>query len=574
MRRPFLIAILIAAALVNLAVWAVPNRPVSVLSPPGGKLLSISFAPFHDGQSPLTHDYPSAAEIEQDLRVIAGQVSGVRTYTSLEGMEDVPPLARKYGLAVTLGVWLGVKPLNNELEVASAIKLANQYPDVVKRVIVGNEVLLRGDLTPAQLAGYIARVKRSIRQPVSTADVWEYWLRYPDMANSVDFITIHLLPYWENDPAGVDTAAARILDAYGQISARFPGKPILVGEAGWPTAGRSRGPAVPGVVNKARFDAAFMRVAHEHGFDYNLIEAFDQRWKIKLEGTVGGKWGLYSAGRQPKYTVGDAVVEDAGWPFKASLSALLMLGLMTRLLRARPNLPATGIAVLAAFSQGFAAAFVHAADIAVSWHYYLHDLALAGLMLALQAVLAVAILVEIAALWSTPAVLHDATEPEPLEGAALVFWGGKAMTLLATLAVVWTALLIFDGRYRDFPVAPYLIPALGLFGLALCRAVRRPAGCDLAAALSASHLLGTYAQTANASAWQRSLFAALATVPVAGFFAIALPLGAAGIVLREGTVNHEAMVWAGLLITLALPWLATVTATRHGTEPLPPGRDL
>ena len=574
MRSPILYAILIAAALANLAVWALPNRPVALESPPGGKLLSISFAPFRDGQSPLTQTFPSTAEIEQDLRVIAGQVSGVRTYTSLEGMESVPAFARKYGLTVTLGIWLGVKPLTNELEVTSGIKLANQYPDVIKRVIVGNEVLLRNDLTPAQLAGYIARVKRSINQPVSTADVWEYWLLHPEMAQSVDFITIHLLPYWENDPAGVDTAAARILDAYHQIATRFPGKPILVGEAGWPTAGRTRGPAVPGVVNKARFDAAFMRVAAEHTFDYNLIEAFDQRWKIKLEGTVGGKWGLYDADRKPKYKIGEPVIEDAAWPLKAGLATLLMLGVMTCLLRARPELPTAGAAVLAVFSQGFAAAFVHAADIAVSWHYYPYDLALAALLLVLQAVLAAAILVEIAALWSEPAVLHDAAEPEPIEGAALVFWGGKAMALLTALAILWTVLLIADGRYRDFPVSSYLIPALGLLGLALCRAIRRPTGCDLAAALSASHLLGTYAQTANAPAWSRSLFKALATVPVAGSFAIALPLGALGIVWNEGTVNHEAMIWAGLQVILAIPWLATVAATQHGTEPLPPGRQL
>ncbi|MEI6559288.1 MAG: glycosyl hydrolase family 17 protein [Rhodospirillaceae bacterium] len=574
MHRPAIFAILIAAALANLALWAVPNRPVTVASPPGGKLLSISFAPFRDGQSPLTRRYPSADEIEQDLRLIAGQAAGVRTYTSLEGMESVPALARKYGLTVTLGVWLGITPLLNELEVTSAITLANQYPDVVKRVIVGNEVLLRNDLSPAQLAGYITRVKRSIRQPVSTADVWEYWLRYPEMAGLVDFITIHLLPYWENNPAGVDTAAARVLDAYQQIATRFPGKPILVGEAGWPTAGRSRGPAVPGVVNKARFDAAFMAVATAHAFDYNLIEAFDQHWKIKQEGTVGGTWGLYTAGRSPKYTVGEPVVEDPGWPWKAGLATALMLGIMAWMLRRRPTLAPGGVAALALFAQAFAAALVHAADIALSWHFYPQDLALAALMLVLQAVLGAGILVRIAKLWSRPAVLHDASEPDPAEGAALVFLSGKAMTVLSGLAVLWTALLIADGRYRDFPIAPYLIPALGLFGLGLCRAARRPAGCDLAAALSASHLLGTYAQTAGAATLRRSLAAALATVPLAAALAILLPLGALGIVVREGTINHEAMAWAALLATLACPWLATVLATRRGTEPLPPGRHL
>ncbi len=574
MRRYLLTAILIATVLANFAVWAVPNRPVIVESPLGGKLLSISFAPFRDGQSPLTQTFPTTDEIEQDIRVIAGQVAGVRTYTSLEGMEAVPALARKYGLTVTLGIWLGGKPLINELEVTSGIKLANQYPDVIKRVIVGNEVLLRNDLTPAQLFGYIGRVKRSIKQPVSTADVWEYWLHYPDMAQQVDFITIHLLPYWENEPAGIDAAAARVVDAYQQISARFPGTPIFVGEAGWPTAGRSRGPAVPSVTNKARFDAAFMRLAAERGFDYNLIEAFDQRWKIKQEGTVGGKWGLYTADRKPKYLVGDPVIEDPSWPQKAGLSAFLMLGFMARLVLRRPKLPVIGFAVLALFCQGLAAALVHAADIGLSWHYYIQDLALAGLLLALQAVLSAAILVSIATLWSRTTILHDATEPEPPEGAALVFWAGKAMTVLTTIAVVWTILLIADGRYRDFPVAAFLVPALGTLGLAVCRAIRRPAGSDLAAALSASHLLGTFAQTAAPSTVHRSFFGAFATVPMAGVFAITLPLGALGIVGVEGTINQEAMVWAGLLLVLAVPWLATVVAARHGTEPLPPVRQL
>ena len=542
MRRPFfLLIVLLIAAAVDLAVWALPNRPVTVESPPAGRLLSLSFAPFRDGESPLTHDYPSVAEIEQDLRLVASQAAGVRTYTSLEGMEAVPALARKYGLTVTLGIWLGVTPLTNELELVSGIKLANQYPDVVKRVIVGNEALLRGDLTPSQLAGYIARVKRSVSQPVSTADVWEDWLRFPQIADGVDFITIHLLPYWENDPVGVDAAADRILEAYQKIAVRFPGKPILVGEAGWPTAGRSRGPAVPGVVNKARFDAAFMRVATDHGFDYNLIEAFDQHWKIKLEGTVGGAWGLYAADRAPKYTVGQPVVGDVAWPIEAALSVMLMLGAMAWLLRARPALPLGAVAVLALFAQGFATALVDAGDVGLTWHYYPQDLALAALMLMAQAVLAAAILREIA-------TLSDVSPPD--DGAALRRWGARAMILLTALAVVWTALLILDGRYRDFPVAPYLLPACGLAGLALCRARSRPPGGDLIAALSASRLFGDEVGLA----------------PMTTIFAFALPTGALGLVVSEGAANHEAMVWAGLLLLLALPWVASLIAIRRSRE--------
>lgn len=574
MRRLAVLAILIVVALADLAVWALPNRPISLAPPPGGKLQSISFAPFRDGQSPLTQVYPTLDQIDQDLRAISDQVAGVRTYTSLEGMENVPVLARKYGLTVIMGAWLSSKAINNEMEIASLIKLANTYPDVIKRVIVGNEVLLRNDLSPIQLTGYLERVKRAIKQPVSTADVWEYWLKYPEMARSVDFITIHLLPYWENDPAGIDSAAARVLSAYRQIAERFPGKPILVGEAGWPTAGRTRGPAVPGVVNKALFDSGFMRVATDHGFDYNLIEAFDQSWKIKLEGTVGGKWGLYTPGRAPKYSVAEPVVEDARWPFKAVGSILLGFGLLAAALRHRPALPLAGEAVAAALAQGLAAAFVHAADIAWSWHYYSDDLALAGGLLILQAALGYAMLVETVRLWTVAPVLYDAAAPEPAEGAALTFWGGKALTLLTALAIVWTLLLVADGRYRDFPIAPYLIPSLGLLALALCRAFRRPPGCDLAAALSVSHLLGAYAQTRTEAGARRSLIETMLTVPTATAFSLLLPAGAIAIVVSEGWINREAVIWAGLQLALVVPYLAMVVATVRGTEPLPPCRQL
>ncbi len=575
MRRFALLLILIGIAFATVAVWALPNRPVMLAPPPAGKLMSVSFAPYHDGQSPLTKTYPTLDQIDQDLRTISDQVAGIRTYTSLEGMEDVPELARKYGLTVIMGAWLGSKLSTNELEIASLIRLANTYPDVIKRVVVGNEVMLRNDLTPGQLASYLNRVRRAIRQPVSTADVWELWIQHPEMAASVDYVTIHLLPYWENDPAGVDTAADRILSAYREVAARFPGKPILVGEAGWPTAGRTRGPAVPGVVNKALFYNSFMRVAAAYGFDYNLIEAFDQSWKIKLEGTVGGKWGLYTADRQPKYAIAGPVMEDAAWPFKAGLSVVLGLGLLAALLRRRPPLPVAGFTVTAVLAQALAVALVHAADIGFAWHYYLHDRLLAAGLLGLEAMLAYAILVETVRLWRAPMPLYDAAAPEPAEGASLAFWGGKAMTVLATLAVLWSLLLIFDGRYRDFPVAPYLVSAVGLLGLVLCRAGRRPSGCDLAAALSASHLLGTFAQTTRGPDSQRRSMAATArTVPTATALAVLLPLGAVGIVLSEGAVNHEADLWGLLQMVLALPYLATVAATFRGTEPLPPLRQL
>ena len=126
------------------------------------------------------------------------------------GLEVVPELARKHGLQVTMGAWLSSKLDKNEAEVNSLIALANRYPDTITRVIAGNEVLLRRDLPVEELARQIDRVKAAVRQPVTYADVWEFWAQFPELARHVDVVTIHILPYWEDEPLGVDRGPNRL----------------------------------------------------------------------------------------------------------------------------------------------------------------------------------------------------------------------------------------------------------------------------------------------------------------------------------------------------------------------------
>ena len=396
MRVLLLLAILAVTVLGNFALWALPNRPQPLEPPPGGKLQSVSFAPFHDGQSPLTMVYPTKAQIEEDLKLLKDEVMAVRTYTSREGLEHVPALARKYGIKVMQGSWIGGKPILNEEEVQAQIRLANQYPDVIDKVIVGNEVLLRGDRTVDQLIEYIRYVKAHVKQPVTYADVWEWWLKYPQVADEVDFITIHLLPYWEDVPTSVEDAEERILEAYKTIRERFPGKPILVGEVGWPTAGRTRGPAETGLVNKARFINQFVRMAEREGFQYNIVEAFDQGWKSANEGTVGANWGLFSTDRERKFSLAGPVVENPYWvrhfALSSGLAVLAVLvaatttpGLISRLRPGRAIL-------LAVLAQGMASALVLAAHVAWTETYYTFETIRAALLFALEVVLAAAIL--------------------------------------------------------------------------------------------------------------------------------------------------------------------------------------
>ena len=515
----------LAALGANWLFWSLPNRPYDLEARPLGIIRSVSFAPFRNGQSPLVKHYPSAAEIEEDLTLLKGRVAGVRTYTSREGLEAVPEIARRLGIEVTMSAWIGSEAAINDQEVDALIRLANAYPDVIKRVIVGNEVLLRKEQKADALAGYIRRVRAAVKQPVSYADVWEFWQRNPALAQEVDFVTIHILPYWENHPSGVEDMEAHVMAAYREIERTFPGKKLLVGEAGWPSAGRSRGPAVPSLVNKARFINGFRHLAAEHGVDYNLIEAFDQGWKQKLEGTVGANWGLLSTDRVAKWGADGKVVENRHWRAHFAVTSILALAILGWIAVTRRGLSAHGALWAAAGAQVIATAGV--AAVLLEW-----QLAYSTWRLAWTGFAAILTILTAAAL----AIAFRSLGAAEVAGAAWARRTARLYGFWAVLAVGHTLALAFDGRYRDFPNELFALP---LLGTALFLAARRAMGRRPTVAID-------------------GLFAAASGPVLSGdhraiLFAAAL-MGAMGMVIGETLANREALVWAGMTVLIALPF--------------------
>ena len=231
----------------------------------------------------------------------------MRTYSIENGLDQVPALAAKVGLKVIQGIWLGSNRLKNLAQISTAVGLAKEYPGVITSLVVGNEVLLRGEMTTSDLAAIIRSVKSQVTVPVTYADVWEYWLRNREVYDAVDFVTIHILPYWEDFPIRAKYAAAHVDSIRKRMAVAFPGKEILIGETGWPSEGRMREGALPSRTNQARVVSEILDLAKQENFRVNLIEAYDQPWKRQLEGTVGGYWGLIdSAQRALKYPPGRA----------------------------------------------------------------------------------------------------------------------------------------------------------------------------------------------------------------------------------------------------------------------------
>ncbi|MCU9950488.1 beta (1-6) glucans synthase [Pseudomonas sp. PDM13] len=455
---PYLLAS-IAALLLLAALWYGQGKPVILpdAATPTHKLQCASYSPFDKDQSPFDQPFVLRPErMDADLELLATRFHCVRTY-SMTGLEAIPELARKHGLKLMLGAWVNGNPVDTGKEIDALIKAANANPDVVEAVIVGNETLLRKEVTGAQLAKLIGQVKAQVKQPVTYADVWEFWLKHPEVAPAVDFLTIHLLPYWEDDPAGIHEALAHVKDIREEFGTRFAPKDIVIGETGWPSEGRQRETALPSRVNEALFIRGFVHMAEENGWRYNLIEAFDQPWKRESEGAVGGYWGLFSADRTEKGVLAGPVSNLPNWPLWLSVSGLIFA--LTLIVAGRPasSRAALLLPLLAALGAGCIGMWAELARITAR---FAGEWAWAAFIVGLNLVV----------------LMHGALALSTRKGAR-----GRLFAWLDTRAGWWLSAsgfagavlmlaLVFDARYRSFPSAALLLPAV----VYLCRPVKAP----------------------------------------------------------------------------------------------------
>ena len=350
---PILIALLAVAA------WALLNQPTQEPTWPA-KLQGFSFAPMRADSDPSKDIYPKVEEIDADLALLKDTVHAVRTYTVKDTLAEIPRLARKHRLNVTLGAWIGPEAENNDKELDRLSDVLAQGNRNVVRVMVGNEVLLRGDIPVTDLIGYLDRVRRGTALPVSTAEPPYIWLRYPELAKHVDFITIHLLPYW--DEVAIEDSVDFVFKRLDDIKQAFPGKPVVIGEVGWPSNGRTSGKAEATPANQIRFLRRFLARAEQMGITYYVMEASDQTWKMGIEGATGAYWGVYDVNRKPKFEFTQPVVRIPHWRELAGLSILGAVFPLVFLYRDSATLSYKG--------KGFLALIVYGLSTAVVWIVY------------------------------------------------------------------------------------------------------------------------------------------------------------------------------------------------------------
>jgi cellulose synthase/poly-beta-1,6-N-acetylglucosamine synthase-like glycosyltransferase/exo-beta-1,3-glucanase (GH17 family) len=461
---------------VHAGLWAL-LRDQSAAPDVDGPLASVSFSPYHGSAPPSAANRPTASQIRADLKIIAPYTRALRTYSSTCGGELVPSIATELDLRVTVGAWIqresdkdkepgctGVAAgeKRNEREVRAAIDLAKKHHNV-NAIVVGNEAIYRHELEPVgddpvdaeeaarlkeagnpdelrkakediavgRLIKIIKRVKRESPVPVTTGEVWNVWRDHPELVSNVDFIAVHVLPYWEGRSGR--TAVEDAIGAYNQLRQRYPGKRIVIAEFGWPSAGYNLKEANPGRIEQAEILRNFVSRAEAMGIDYNIVEATDQPWKVD-EGSVGPYWGMFDANGRAKFSWTGPVTH----PEHGKLAAVaVLLGLLLSLPLVRLGTATAGEAGLLAVCANAVGAWFAAIFGYWNGHYF---------------VLGAAIALGMGGTLLVPLVLIALSRMEEI---AAVAFGGRQRRLLAPAAATAAATMpkvsIHVPAYREAP---------------------------------------------------------------------------------------------------------------------------
>ena len=291
---------------------------------------AICYSGYRLGQSPAGGPYPSLDEIREDLRILRGKWRVLRLYDCSRHAERVLQVIRsdRLDFEVLLGAWLAAEVSNprcpwggvfsdaelaanvtaNDAEIERLIELAERYDDVVFAVAVGNDATVEWSdhrVPNERMLRHVRRVRRNVVQPVTVCEnyvPWRHELR--ELAAELDFIALHTYPVWES--RSIDDALEHTRENFDSVARLYPGKRVIISEAGWTTGSNGRGilPENSSEELQARYYRQLTEWTREQHILTFVFEAFDEPWKGSPDPLEPEKhWGLFTVDRKPKQVV-------------------------------------------------------------------------------------------------------------------------------------------------------------------------------------------------------------------------------------------------------------------------------
>lgn len=295
-----------------------------VLSIPLG--LAVCYSGYREGQKP-GDSYPSYEQVKEDLLIVQKQWKYIRLYSCDQHSNTVLEVIQneKLNLRVMLGAFIEAEVNNpncpwggsyNKLQLAQniennlfqmnkLIELANEYPNIIFSLSVGNEACVdwTDHLVPVEsVIKYVEMVKSSTSQPVTFCENYVPWLdKLEPLVDIIDFISIHTYPVWEYKT--IDQGMQYTIQNYNAVANKYPNKLVVITEAGWAT--RSNGLGIPTENVNPETQKIYYRALNNWSKSDSILtfvfEAFDEPWKGSEDPNEPEKhWGLFTVDRKPK----------------------------------------------------------------------------------------------------------------------------------------------------------------------------------------------------------------------------------------------------------------------------------
>ncbi|WOH37072.1 glycosyl hydrolase family 17 protein [Thalassotalea fonticola] len=288
---------------------------------------AICYSGYREGQSPREGVYPTYAEIKQDLLILSQNWKFLRLYDCGPHAEIVLDVIESecFDFKVMLGVDMAAEMSNphcpwgadfseqtlsdnrqaNCAQVDKLIELSSRYTDIVFSVSVGNEASVEWTdhmVSVDSLVSYVLKIKDSIKQPVTFCENYVPWTyKLEPLVAVLDFISIHTYPAWEYRT--LDDALEYTKQNYHSVALHYPGKPVVITEAGWTTQSNGRGIETWNASQElqASYYEQLLAWTNDEKILTFVFEAFDEPWKGSPHPQEPEKhWGLFTVDRKPK----------------------------------------------------------------------------------------------------------------------------------------------------------------------------------------------------------------------------------------------------------------------------------
>jgi glucan 1,3-beta-glucosidase len=254
------------------------------------------FSLYEDGQRPGDEITPD--QIRKRLEILRPYTKWIRSFSTTEGNEWIPQIAKEMGMKTLVGAWLESDEEKNRIEIDNLIELANSgFVDIAA---VGNEVLYRKELSVDQLMEYIRYTRqKTVDIPVGYVDAYYEFAVHPELVKSCDVILSNCYPFWEG--TSFEYSLQHMKQMYDQVKGVSGAKKVIITETGWPSFGRMLGNAAPGRLEALKYFIQTQLWAVDQGAEVFYFSSFDESWKVDTEGDVGAYWGVWDSNGYLKY---------------------------------------------------------------------------------------------------------------------------------------------------------------------------------------------------------------------------------------------------------------------------------